>query len=59
MFDVVAPVLHEYVNGPVPLITVAVNVAGNVFVHTVRELTVTFGLGLTVNVPEPEPMQPL
>ena len=39
-------------------VTVAVIVAGNAFEQTVTGGTVTFGFGLTVNVPEPVPTQP-
>jgi hypothetical protein len=39
-------------------VTVAVRTA-TVFEQTVGELTDTFGFGLTVRVPEPEPVQPL
>jgi hypothetical protein len=59
MVDVVAPVLHAYVRAPVPPEGVAVSVAGSVLEHTSGLLTETVGFGLTVNVPEPEPEQPL
>jgi len=38
--------------------TLAVIVAGSEFEQTVTGGTVTFGFGLTVNVPELEPVQP-
>ena len=57
--DVVAPVLQSYVTAPVPPLGVAVSVAGSVLEHAVGLLTETVGLGSTVNVPEPEPVQPL
>ena len=57
--EVVAPVLHENVFEPVPLYGVAVSVAGSVLEHTSGLLTETVGLGLTVRVPEPEPVHPL
>jgi hypothetical protein len=48
-----------YVKGLAVLpVTVAVRTA-TVFEHTVGELTVTFGFGLTVNLPDPVPVQPL
>ena len=56
--EVVAPVLHENVAAPVPPAGVAVKVAGNVLAHTSGLLTETVGFGFTVNVPEPEPVQP-
>ena len=56
--EVVAPLLHEYVWAPVPPTGVAVSVAGSVLEQTSGLLTVTVGFGLTVNVPEPEPVQP-
>src|SRR5437867_11276841 len=58
MVEVVAPVLHANVEAPVPPAGVAVRVAGNVLAHTSGLLTETVGFGLTVNVPEPEPVQP-
>ena len=46
-------------NGPAVLpLTIGISVA-TVFEHTVGELTVTFGLALTFNVPELDPTQPL
>ena len=57
--EVVAPVLHAYVAAPVPPAGVAVSVAGSVLEHTSGLLTETVGFGLTVNVPEPEPVHPL
>ena len=56
--DVVAPVLHANVFDPVPLAGVAVKVAGRVLEQTSGLLTETVGFGLTVSVPEPEPVQP-
>src|SRR5258706_11722814 len=58
MVEVVAPVLQAKVFEPVPLAGVAVSVAGSVPAHTSGLLTETVGFGLTVNVPEPEPVQP-
>jgi hypothetical protein len=58
MFDVLAPLFHEYPNGGVPLLTVAVNVAG-ILEHTVAEFTFTTGFGLTISVPEHVVSQPL
>jgi hypothetical protein len=55
--DVVAPVLQAYVTAPVPPLGVAVRVA-EVPLHTSALFTVTVGFGLTVAVPEPEPVQP-
>src|SRR5258708_14081745 len=57
--DVVAPVLQANVDAPVPPLGVAVNVAGNVLEHAVGLLTDTVGLGSTVSVPVPDPVQPL
>ena len=59
MVEVVAPVLQAYVAAPVPPEGVAVSVAGSVLEHTSGLLTETVGLGLTVRVPEPEPVHPL
>jgi hypothetical protein len=56
--DVVAPVLQAYVAAPVPPEGVAVSVAGRVLEQTSGLLTDTVGFGFTVNVPEPEPVQP-
>ena len=56
--DVVAPVLHAKVEAPVPPLGVAVNVAGSALAHTSGLLTETVSVGLTVNVPVPEPVQP-
>ena len=56
--EVVAPVLHANVFEPVPLAGVAVSDAGSVLAHTSGLLTLTVGFGLTVSVPEPEPVQP-
>ena len=56
--DVVAPVLQAYVAAPVPPEGVAVSVAGRVLEQTAGLLTDTVGFGFTVNVPEPEPVQP-
>ena len=58
MVDVVAPVLQAYVAAPVPPEGVAVSVAGRVLEQTSGLLTDTVGFGFTVNVPEPEPVQP-
>jgi hypothetical protein len=58
MVEVVAPVLHANVFDPVPPDGVAVKVAGTVLAHTSGLLTDTVGFGLTVSVPEPEPVQP-
>ncbi len=57
--DVVAPVLQAKVFEPVPLAGVAVSVAGSALEQTSGLLTETVGFGLTVNVPELEPVQPL
>jgi hypothetical protein len=57
--EVVAPVLHVNVLEPVPPDGVAVSSAGSVLVHTSGLFTETVGFGLTVKVPEPEPVQPL
>src|SRR5258705_15835 len=57
--EVVAPVLHAYVTAPVPPAGVAVSVAGRVLEQTSGLLTETVGFGLTVKVPELEPVQPL
>jgi hypothetical protein len=57
--EVVAPVLHAKVAAPVPPEGVAVNVAGNVLAQTSTAAIETVGFGLTVRVPEPEPVQPL
>src|SRR5258706_217170 len=59
MVDVVAPVLQAKVFEPVPRAGVAVSVAGRVLEHTSGLLTETVGFGFTVNVPDPEPVQPL
>jgi hypothetical protein len=56
--EVVAPVLHAKAEAPVPPAGVAVNVAGSVLAQTSGLLTLTVGFGLTVSVPEPEPVQP-
>jgi hypothetical protein len=56
--EVVAPVLHENVLEPVPPAGVAVRVAGRVLAHTSGLFTETVGFGLTVTVPEPEPVHP-
>ena len=56
--DVVAPVLQSYVTAPVPPLGVAVRVAGNELAHEVGLFTETVGLGSTVSVPVPEPVQP-
>ena len=58
MVEVVAPVLQAYVAAPVPPEGVAVSVAGRVLEQTSGLLTDTVGFGFTVNVPEPEPVQP-
>ena len=55
--EVVAPVLHANVFEPVPLDTVAVNNALPPW-QTDELFTETIGLGSTVSVPEPEPVQP-
>ena len=57
MVDVVSPELHANVFEPVPPAGVAVNVAA-VPEHDEGLLTETVGFGLTVRVPEPEPVQP-
>ncbi len=56
--EVVAPVLHANVLEPVPPEGVAVNVAGSALAHTSTFPTDTVGLGLTVKVPEAEPVHP-
>ena len=56
--DVVAPVLQLKVFEPVPPAGVAVNVAGSALAHASGLLTETVGFELTVNVPEPDPVQP-
>ena len=56
--EVVAPVLHAYVTAPVPPLGVAVSFAGSVLEQTSGLFTETVGFGLTVNVPEPETVQP-
>ena len=56
--EVVAPVLQSYVTAPVPPLGVAVRVAGNELEHAVGLLTETVGLGSTVSVPVPDPVQP-
>jgi hypothetical protein len=56
--EVVAPVLQSYVTAPVPPLGVAVNVAGSALEHAVGLLTDTVGLGSTVSVPVPDPVQP-
>ena len=56
--EVVAPVLHAKVAAPVPPAGVAVKVAGNVLAQTSTLAIETVGFGLTVKVPEPEPVQP-
>ena len=56
--EVVAPVLQEYVKFGVPPFGVAVRVAGNVLAQTSGLVTSTVRPGLTVTVPEPEPVQP-
>ncbi len=55
---VVAPVLHAYVYGPVPLDAFAVRtpVAPG---HTVSFGTLTVGFGRFTSIPEPDPVQPL
>jgi hypothetical protein len=58
MVDVVSPVLHAKVAAPVPPDGVAVSVEGRPLAHTEGLLTETVGLGSTVSVPEPEPVQP-
>src|SRR5258706_15170319 len=58
MVEVVVPVLHANVLVPVPAAGVAVSAAGIVLAHTSGLLTDTVGFGFTVNVPEPEPVQP-
>jgi hypothetical protein len=55
--EVVSPELHANVFAPVPLAGVAVRVAATP-PHTEGLLTETVGLGSTVSVPEPEPVQP-
>ena len=56
--EVVAPVLHAKVDAPVPPLGVAVRVAGNEIEHAVGLFTETVGLGSTVSVPVPDPVQP-
>jgi hypothetical protein len=56
--EVVAPVLQEYVKFGVPPFGVAVRVAGNVLAQTSGFVTSTVSPGLTVTVPEPDPVQP-
>ena len=56
--EVVAPVLQANVFEPVPPAGVAVKVAGRVPAHTSGLFTDTVGFGLTVSVPELEPVQP-
>ena len=56
--EVVAPVLQSYVIAPVPPLSVAVSVAGRVLEQAVGLLTDTVGLGSTVSVPVPDPVQP-
>ena len=56
--DVVAPVLQSYVTAPVPPLGVAVSIAGKEFEQAVGLLTDTVGLGSTVSVPVPDPVQP-
>ena len=56
--EVVAPVLHANVFAPVPPAGVAVSVAGRVLAQTSTAAIETVGFGLTVKVPEPEPVQP-
>jgi hypothetical protein len=48
--DVVAPLLHMYVNGAVPLVTLAVTLAVQVYnlIQSEFTSTVTLGLGLTM-----------
>ena len=58
MVEVVAPVLHTKLEAPVPPAGVAVNVAGRVLAQTSTAAIETVGFGLTVKVPEPEPVQP-
>src|SRR5258706_43489 len=58
MVEVVAPVLHMKVFDPVPPAGVAVSGAGSVLEQTSGLLTETVGFGFTVNVPEPDPVQP-
>ena len=57
--EVVAPVLQANVFEPVPLDGVAASVPGRALTHTCGLVTDTVGFGSTVNVPEPEPVQPL
>ena len=56
--EVVAPVLHKNVFEPVPPAGFAVIVAGSAPEQTGRSGTATVGFGLTVRVPEPEPVHP-
>src|SRR5258705_3594270 len=58
MVEVVPRVLHAYVTVRSPAVGVAVSVAGSVLEQTSGLLTETVGFGFTVNVPEPEPVQP-
>jgi type III secretory pathway component EscT len=58
MVEVVAPVLHAKLFAPVPPAGVAVSVAGSVLAQTSTAAMETVGLGLTVRVPSPEPVQP-
>ncbi len=55
---VVAPVLHAYVYGPVPLDAFAIRVPVAPG-HTVSFGTVTVGFGRFTKAPEPDPVQPL
>jgi hypothetical protein len=57
--DVVAPVLQLKVFEPVPPAGVAVKVAGSALEHASTSATETVGFAFTVNVPEPDPVQPL
>src|SRR5258708_1990479 len=56
--EVVAPVLHAKLFAPVPPLGVAVRVVGNVLEHAFALLTETIGLGSTVTIPHPDPVQP-
>ena len=56
--EVVAPVLHEKLEAPVPPEGFAVSVPGAALAQTSPFGTETVGFGLTVRVPEPEPVHP-
>ena len=56
--EVVAPVLHANVYAGVPPEGVAVKVDGSALAHTSGLETNTVNAEPTVNVPEPEPVQP-